>query len=78
MDAEDEGVDAKVKRTEGGRDIGPKLLGMIMKLGDSLNGGSIEAALENLSAVLMENMDPYEGQIIDILIEWFVQLLCVY
>jgi hypothetical protein len=62
--------DAKKRRMPAGHDIGPKLVNMIKKLDEDLNGESVESALEILANTLEENLDPYEGQIIHILYEW--------
>ena len=62
--------DSKKRRLPAGDDIGPKLVNMIKKLDEDLNGGSIENALGDLVLVLEANLDPYEGQIIQILYEW--------
>jgi hypothetical protein len=71
MDDDANFVDSmKKKRMPAGEDIGPKLVHMIKKLDDDLNGISIEKILENLASTLEQNMDPYEGQIIHIIFEW--------
>jgi len=64
--------DMKKRRMPAGEDIGPKLVNMIKKLDEDLNGASVESALESLAITLEENLNPYEGQIIHILYEWFV------
>jgi hypothetical protein len=47
-----DGGDAKKRRTIAGEDIGPRLVKMIMKLDEDLNGASVESAIENLAAIL--------------------------
>lgn len=64
------GGEGKKRRMPAGQDIGPRLVKMIKKLDEDLNGASIESAIENLADILEENLDPYEGQIIHILYEW--------
>ncbi|KAF7638788.1 hypothetical protein Mgra_00001869 [Meloidogyne graminicola] len=66
MDVFDE---SKKRRLPGGDDIGHKLVNMIKKLDEDLNGGSVENAIGDLALVLEANLDPYEGQIIQILYE---------
>ncbi|KAF7635415.1 hypothetical protein Mgra_00005234 [Meloidogyne graminicola] len=66
MDVFDE---SKKRRLPGGDDIGHKLVNMIKKLDEDLNGGSVENAISDLALVLEANLDPYEGQIIQILYE---------
>jgi len=63
---------SKKRRLPAGGDIGPKLVNMIKRLDQDLNGGTVETALEDLASVLESNLDPYEGQIIHILYEWLV------
>ncbi|CAK5056475.1 unnamed protein product [Meloidogyne enterolobii] len=60
---------SKKRRLPAGGDIGPKLVNMIKRLDQDLNGGTVETALEDLASVLESNLDPYEGQIIHILYE---------
>uniref|UniRef100_A0A183BVH4 MIF4G domain-containing protein n=1 Tax=Globodera pallida TaxID=36090 RepID=A0A183BVH4_GLOPA len=64
-----EGADMKKKKMPTGEDIQPKLVTMIKKLDEELNGASVESAIESLTNVLEENLEPYEGQIIHILFE---------
>uniref|UniRef100_A0A915NSG8 Nuclear cap-binding protein subunit 1 n=1 Tax=Meloidogyne floridensis TaxID=298350 RepID=A0A915NSG8_9BILA len=70
LDEEMEDFDnSKKRRLPAGGDIGPKLVNMIKRLDQDLNGGTVETALEDLASVLESNLDPYEGQIIHILYE---------
>uniref|UniRef100_A0A914HHC5 Nuclear cap-binding protein subunit 1 n=1 Tax=Globodera rostochiensis TaxID=31243 RepID=A0A914HHC5_GLORO len=64
-----EGAEMKKKKLPTGEDIQPKLVTMIKKLDEELNGASVESAIESLTNVLEENLEPYEGQIIHILFE---------
>ncbi|KAL7073953.1 hypothetical protein ACQ4LE_006244 [Meloidogyne hapla] len=61
--------DSKKRRLPAGGDIGPRLVNMIKRLDKDLNGGTVECALGDLALVLESNLDPYEGQIIQILYE---------
>lgn len=64
-------MDTKRKRGPAGVDIGPNLVNMIAKV-DEKKDSSLEANLEDVANVLHENLEPYEGQIIDIISDWYV------
>ncbi|KAI6222009.1 80 kDa nuclear cap-binding protein [Aphelenchoides besseyi] len=68
FEEDDADMDGKVRRMGGGdgRDVGPKLVEQISKV-DERTDVSIETALEELAGTLSEQIEPYEGQIIDIL-----------
>uniref|UniRef100_A0A183BVH2 Nuclear cap-binding protein subunit 1 n=1 Tax=Globodera pallida TaxID=36090 RepID=A0A183BVH2_GLOPA len=53
-----EGADMKKKKMPTGEDIQPKLVTMIKKLDEELNGASVESAIESLTNVLEENLEP--------------------
>lgn len=52
-----------------GVDIGNKLINMITKVDENING-TLEETLFQLAETLFENLETYEGQIIEVLCEW--------
>lgn len=67
----------KRKRGPAGVDIGPGLINMIAKV-DEKKDASLEANLEELANTLNDNLEPYEGQIIDIIADWLVVVVGMY
>ncbi|KAH7730165.1 Nuclear cap-binding protein subunit 1 [Aphelenchoides avenae] len=79
-DDEDDDMGTKRKRGPAGVDIGPGLINMIAKV-DEKKDASLEANLEELANTLNDNLEPYEGQIIDIIadcVKWVPEKLTIF